>query len=388
MFLDPDSSRPSRRRSTSCARKVFGVGTIKGGIKGDINRLKSVGEAKYQARRAKGKAGELAADRPRRRPRQARNGQKKAAKMGLFSKKKKCPSCGREAARELGPVPVLRLVGGAARAGSGCGSSARAEPAPKMRTMAIDARGGGGAGAGARVSAGWCRSTGRRPASCSSSRAASSSARRPTATWCMKEPSISGRHAEFIADRPGLPRQRSRLDQRHLRQRQARDQQRSHRQRQRPARSRQLQVQVDELSAHAPACTVLVRARYSARSAGRAPAPRRRQAAPRAHGPQSVADAQALPHLRRRRRARHHRARPRTTSRSSSTRPSRGAADRAADLRRDQASRSTSSSWPRSGRRCSRGDRGRRSAPSRARRLAGAESRRWRCSATPPTPSG
>src|SRR4051794_30264636 len=68
--------------------RVFKVSTIKGGIKGDINRLKGVGD---QYKQAAGKAGELG--KKAKGVGKAVNGQKKAAKMGLFSKKKKCPSC-------------------------------------------------------------------------------------------------------------------------------------------------------------------------------------------------------------------------------------------------------------------------------------------------------
>jgi len=70
--------------------KQAGVAHLKGGVKGDINRLKSVGN---QYKDAAGKAGAVA-KKAKGGGAAAANGQKKAAKMGLFSKKKKCPSCG------------------------------------------------------------------------------------------------------------------------------------------------------------------------------------------------------------------------------------------------------------------------------------------------------
>ncbi len=182
--------------------KVFGVDTIKGGIKGDLNRLKRVGD---QYKNAAGKAGELK-KKAQGGAAQAGNGQKKAAKMGLFSKKKKCPSCGEKLHASWDQCPY-------------CGWSeapgapvAAAAPAPggggggggKMRTMAID-MGGGGGGAVQGSGVGWLvpldgpqtgelfQLKGRAVVG--------------TATDCdavMKDPSISGRHAEFMATSQGF----------------------------------------------------------------------------------------------------------------------------------------------------------------------------------------
>jgi Inner membrane component of T3SS, cytoplasmic domain len=180
--------------------RVFKVDTVKGGIKGDLNRLKNVGQ---QYKQAAGKAGELS-KKAKGGAAQAGNGQKKAAKMGLFSKKKKCPSCSEKLHASWDQCPY-------------CGWSeapgapvAAAAPAPggggggKMRTMAID-MGGGGGGAVQGSGVGWLvpldgpqtgelfQIKGRAVVG--------------TAADCdavMKDPSISGRHAEFMATSQGF----------------------------------------------------------------------------------------------------------------------------------------------------------------------------------------
>src|ERR1700742_238322 len=70
--------------------KVFRVDSVKGGVKGDLSRLKQV---QKQYADAAGKAGEVA-KKAKKGPAAGKNGKQKAAKMGLFSKKKQCPSCG------------------------------------------------------------------------------------------------------------------------------------------------------------------------------------------------------------------------------------------------------------------------------------------------------
>src|SRR5690348_8358914 len=102
MFLDP-IYKAIRAPFDFVRMKIFGVSSIKGGIKGDLSRMKAFGgevqaEAKGWGAQAKGAAGKA----------QAMGGQaqgatarvapvkrpKKRPKMGLFAKKKKCPSCG------------------------------------------------------------------------------------------------------------------------------------------------------------------------------------------------------------------------------------------------------------------------------------------------------
>ena len=248
MFLDPHHQDPEGARSTSCARRVFGVEPAsRAGSRATSTALKSVGkpvQGRAPARpRRRGQKGQG------RRPRPAGNGQKKA-ENGTLLEEEEMPQLRREAARELGPVPLLRLVGGAGRAGGGRGAGAGAR---RRRQDADDGHRHAAAAAAApcraRRSAGWCRSTGRRPASCSSSRVAPSSAPRADCDVVLKDPSISGRHAEFIVDeRSGFRvNDLGSTNGTYVNDKRVTNT-RSHRQRQRPARSHQLQVQVDELS--------------------------------------------------------------------------------------------------------------------------------------------
>ena len=171
MFLDP-LIKALKAPFDFRKEKVFGSISSKGGLKGDINRLKDVGSSTSRRRQA-------ATARPRA---GAARETDKEGENGTLLEEEEMPLLRREAARELGPVPVLRLVGGAGRAGRGRRHRRGGGGGGKMRTMAIDMGGGGGGACKAPASAGWCRSTGRRRASCSSSRAARSSAPRATAT--------------------------------------------------------------------------------------------------------------------------------------------------------------------------------------------------------------
>lgn len=177
--------------------RVFKVGSVKGGFKGDLNRLKHVGE---QYKQAAGKGGELA-QRARGGAAAGGNGRKKAAKMGLFSKKKKCPSCAEKLHASWDQCPYCGWSegpGAPAAAAAPVGGGGQG----KMRTMAID-MGGGGAVQGSGV--GWLvpldgpqtgelfQLKGRAVVG--------------TAADCdavMKDPSISGRHAEFMSTSQGF----------------------------------------------------------------------------------------------------------------------------------------------------------------------------------------
>jgi hypothetical protein len=178
--------------------KRAAVDNLKGGVKGDVGRLKQVGG---QYKDAAGKAGQAA----KKAKGGAGNGQKKAAKMGLFSKKKKCPSCGEKlhASWDQCPycgwseaAPAAPAAAPAAPAGGGGGG--------KMRTMAID-MGGGGGGAVQGSGVGWLV-----PLDGPQSGELFQLKGRAivgTAADCdvvMKEPSISGRHAEFMATSQGF----------------------------------------------------------------------------------------------------------------------------------------------------------------------------------------
>ena len=181
--------------------RVFGVKQIKGGIQGDFNRLKNLGD---QYKQAAGQVGQVA-QKAKGGAAQAANGQKKAAKMGLFSKKKKCPSCNEKLHASWDQCPYCGwseapgapvAAAAPARCGGGGGGG-------KMRTMAIDMGGGGGAVQGSGI--GWLvpldgpqtgelfQLKGRAVVG--------------TAADCdaiMKDPSISGRHAEFMSTTQGF----------------------------------------------------------------------------------------------------------------------------------------------------------------------------------------
>lgn len=198
MFLDP-LIKTLKAPFEFVRQKVFGIDTLKGGVKGDLNRLKSVGN-QYKA--AAGKAGEMA-QKAKGGAAAAGNGQKKAAKMGLFSKKKKCPGCGEKLHASWDQCPYCGWSEGPAAPAAAPAAPAAGGGGGKMRTMAIDMGGGGGAVQGSGV--GWLvpldgpqsgelfQLKGRAVVG--------------TAADCdvvLKEPSISGRHAEFMSTSQGF----------------------------------------------------------------------------------------------------------------------------------------------------------------------------------------
>jgi hypothetical protein len=194
MFLDP-IIKFLKAPFDFVRQKSASVANVKGGIKGDVNRIKNLGDqykqaagqAKGVAQKAKGGAA-------------AANGQKKA-KMGLFSKKKKCPSCGEKLHASWDQCPYC---GWSEAPGAPAAAPAPTGGGGKMRTMAID-MGGGGGGAAQGSGVGWLvpldgpqagelfQLKGRAVVG--------------TATDCdaiMKDASISGRHAEFMATSQGF----------------------------------------------------------------------------------------------------------------------------------------------------------------------------------------
>jgi len=177
--------------------KVFGVSSIKGGIKGDINRLKNVGN---QYKQAAGQAGDLA-KKAKGGAAAAGNGQKKAAKMGLFSKKKKCPSCSEKLHASWDQCPycgwseAAPAAAPAAPQGGGGGG--------KMRTMAIDMGGGGGVATGSGV--GWLVPLdGPQTGELFQLKGRAVVGTAGDCDAVMKDPSISGRHAEFMSTSQGF----------------------------------------------------------------------------------------------------------------------------------------------------------------------------------------
>ena len=194
MFLDP-IIKFLKAPFDFMRRESSAVANVKGGLKGDVNRIKNLGG---QYKQAAGKAGQVA------QKAKAGNGQKKAAKMGLFSKKKKCPSCSEKLHASWDQCPYCGWS-------EAPGAPVAAAPAPaggggqgKMRTMAID-MGGGGGGAVQGSGVGWLvpldgpqagelfQLKGRAVVG--------------TAADCdaiMKDPSISGRHCEFMSTSQGF----------------------------------------------------------------------------------------------------------------------------------------------------------------------------------------
>ena len=177
--------------------KVFGVTSIKGGIKGDVNRLKNVGD---QYKQLAGKAGD-AAKKAKGGAAAAGNGQKKAAKMGLFSKKKKCPSCGEKLHASWDQCPYCGWseaqapVAAAPQAAGGGGG--------KMRTMAIDMGGGGAVATGSGV--GWLVPLdGPQTGELFQLKGRAIVGTAGDCDAVMKDPSISGRHAEFMSTSQGF----------------------------------------------------------------------------------------------------------------------------------------------------------------------------------------
>jgi Inner membrane component of T3SS, cytoplasmic domain len=201
MFLDP-VIKTLRAPLDFVRQKVFGVQSVKGGIKGDINKLKNV---KGQYQDAAGQAGDLAKKaKGKTAGGGGKNGQKKkAAKMGLFSKKKKCPSCGEKLHASWDQCPYC---GWSEAAAAPAAAPVSAPPGgggqPKMRTMAID-MGGGGAVQGSGV--GWLVPLeGPQTGELFQLKGRAIVGTAADCDVVMKEPSISGRHAEFMATSQGF----------------------------------------------------------------------------------------------------------------------------------------------------------------------------------------
>jgi hypothetical protein len=208
-FLDP-LLKIIRAPLDAFRSKQSGVGNLKGGFKGDLGRLKNVGNeyknemgvvggAAKQAQGAAGQAGQVGGAQGQGQPR------KKKAKMGLFSKKKKCPGCGEKLHVSWDQCPYCGAGAGAPAGGGGGGMQA---PQPsqgggKARTMAIDMGGGGGVASGG-SSVGWLvplegPQTGelfQLKGRCVVGTAADCDV-------VLRDGSISGRHAEFIGSSGG-----------------------------------------------------------------------------------------------------------------------------------------------------------------------------------------
>lgn len=172
--------------------KVFGVQTLKGNIKGDLQRLKGAGKLYTDAAQKAGGAAQKV--------KAGKNGQKKAAKMGLFSKKKKCPSCSEKLHSSWDQCPYCGWS--EAPAAPAAAPVTAAPSGGKMRTMAIDASAGGVA-AGSGV--GWLVPLdGPQSGELFQLRGRAIVGTAPDCDVVMREPSISGRHAEFTSTSGGF----------------------------------------------------------------------------------------------------------------------------------------------------------------------------------------
>ena len=387
MFLDRLIKTLQGAARLRAPRRSSASASIKGGIKGDINRAQERRPAVQDTRPARPARSPR---RPRAAPRKRANGQKKAAKMGLFSKKKKCPSCGEKLHASWDQCPYCgwsEAPGAPAAArGSGAGGRRRRRrcgrwPSTWAAAAAAPCR--------APASAGWCRSTGRRPASCSSSRGARVVG---TAADCdvVHEGSVDQRPPRrvHVDERSGFRvNDLGSTNGTYVNDKRVTNT-RSHRQRQRPARSRQLQVQVDELEPMRKHATRTVShfALVLARSAGAARAADKLRL--ERIDLEDVADAQAVPHATSTATGASSPGAPRKTSSIVIDSAEQGTARRRCRRSTRPRSRSTSSSWREVGAPMQRGASRTRSAPSPRWPTRCRRSRRWGCSATPPTPSG
>lgn len=178
--------------------KIQGVEQVQGGIKIDVNRVKGAanevknmpGEAKNRMQGVAGGAKEMAG--------QAKAGKKK---MGLFSKKKVCESCGQKLHPSWDQCPYCG-AGGKAPEPAAVAAPAPT-PSPKARTMAFDAAAAGTTPIGSAV--GWLVPLdGPQTGELFQLKGRCVVGKAPDCDVVLNDPSISGRHAEFIAGRTGF----------------------------------------------------------------------------------------------------------------------------------------------------------------------------------------
>jgi hypothetical protein len=194
MFLDP-VIKVLKWPFDFVRQKVFGVESVKGGIKGDVNKMKALGG---QYKDAAGRARNVAQKGKAAKPGQT----KKAAKMGLFSKKRKCPGCNEKLHASWDQCPYCGWSEAGASAPVAAAAPAAAPSGGKMRTMAIDA---GAAGASTGSGVGWLVPLdGPQSGELFQLKGRAIVGTAPDCDVVMKEQSISGRHAEFTATGQGF----------------------------------------------------------------------------------------------------------------------------------------------------------------------------------------
>jgi hypothetical protein len=204
MFLD-DLIKKLRAPLDAIRGKQSGVANLKGGVKGDIGRLKQVGQqyksdAQAAGAAVKGAHGKAQAAQGQAGTMKVPQVKKKKAKMGLFSKKKKCPSCDAKMHVTWDQCPECGWT-------EGGGAQAVQAPAPSgggsNRTMALDTGGGGGGGGGTAV--GWLVPLeGAQAGELFNLKHRCVVGTAPDCDVVLRDSSISGRHAEFIATGGGF----------------------------------------------------------------------------------------------------------------------------------------------------------------------------------------
>src|ERR1700757_3277486 len=103
MFLDP-IIKFLKAPFDFMRRESSSVANVKGGIKGDVNRIKNLGD---QYKNAAGKAGEGGQGGAGRAKGQSGKRTEEGSENGTLLEKEEMPLLRREAARELGSVPLL-----------------------------------------------------------------------------------------------------------------------------------------------------------------------------------------------------------------------------------------------------------------------------------------
>jgi hypothetical protein len=178
--------------------KIMKVENVQGGIQIDVSRVKqSVDQVKQMPGEIKDKAGAAKAQAAEARQK-AKAGKKK---MGLFSKKKVCESCGQKLHPSWDQCPYCG-AGGKAPEPAAVAAPAPT-PSPKMRTMAIDAAAGGTTPIGSAV--GWLVPLdGPQTGELFQLKGRCVVGKAPDCDVVLNDPSISGKHAEFIAGRTGF----------------------------------------------------------------------------------------------------------------------------------------------------------------------------------------
>ena len=211
MFLDP-LIKAIRAPFDAVRGKARAVGNIKGGAKGDVQRLKGViGEikgsaqggldaAKGAAGQAKGAAGKAksAAGQARETTSKVKNAggsRQKGRRMGLFSAKPKCASCGKKLHPSWDKCPYCEAP---VTAG---GASASKSPTGKNRTMAMDV---GAAGASSSGLAWLVPMEGGQVGELFPMRGRAVVGSAADCDIVLTDPSISSRHAEFAAGQGGF----------------------------------------------------------------------------------------------------------------------------------------------------------------------------------------